>query len=259
MADSVGGVTGDFDGRDRLVATLRAAGCVFAEDEARLLREAAPDAAGLAEFVARRCAGEPLEHVVGWAAFDGLRLVVVPGTFVPRPRTEFLARTAAALTPPGGRVLDLCCGVGAVAAAVARRVPDARIAAADVSPEAVACARRNLPGALVLVADVATALPADLAGPADVVVANVPYVPTADLDTIPTGEPASTLDGGPDGLAVARQVLARAREVLVPGGYVLIEAARHQLGAASAAYVEYGFSARVESDGDGWAHIVVGR
>jgi release factor glutamine methyltransferase len=113
-----------------VVAKLRAAGCVFAEDEARLLMSAAATPAELSAMVDRRAAGEPLEHVIGWAEFCGLRIAVDPGVFVPRRRTEFLVRQAIGLArqagPPtshDGRaplvVVDLCCGSGAVGAALA--------------------------------------------------------------------------------------------------------------------------------------------
>src|SRR5262245_19114481 len=107
------------DARSVVVARLRAAGCVFAEDEARMLISAARTPAGLADMVNRRAAGQPLEHVLGWAEFCGLRIAVDPGVFIPRRRTEFLVRRAAALAlraagPDHGRarpiaVVDLCC------------------------------------------------------------------------------------------------------------------------------------------------------
>src|SRR3954462_3557379 len=103
---------------DVVVARLRAAGCVFAEDEARLLLAgAAPDA--LDALVARRVAGEPLEPLLGWAEFCGLRVAVAPGVFVPRRRTEALVEEAVALFRPGAVVVDLCCGSGALGLAVA--------------------------------------------------------------------------------------------------------------------------------------------
>src|SRR3954454_10326349 len=95
-----------------IVSTLRAAGCVFAEDEARLLAEAARDPVELADMVARRAAGVPLEHVLGWASLCGLRVAVDPGVFVPRRRTELLASQAIELAPRGAVVVDLCCGSG---------------------------------------------------------------------------------------------------------------------------------------------------
>src|ERR1022692_2349013 len=112
-----------------VVARLRAAGCVFAEDEARLLIAAARTPADLAGLVDRRVAGLPLEHVLGWAEFCGLRIAVDAGVFVPRRRTEFLVGQAAALVSPAAPsgqaparpravVVDLCCGSGAVGAAL---------------------------------------------------------------------------------------------------------------------------------------------
>ena len=93
-----------------VVATLRAAGCVFAEDEARLLVDAARSPAELTALLERRVAGEPLEHLLGWAEFCGLRIAVAPGVFVPRRRTELLVRLAAPLLQRGDVVVELCCG-----------------------------------------------------------------------------------------------------------------------------------------------------
>ena len=124
-----------------LVARLRDAGCVFAEEEAALLTEAAVDPADRADpahparpvdpgtlegLVRRRVAGEPLEQVVGWASFAGVRVAVAPGVFVPRRRTELMVAVAAGLDGPGraeGRpvVLDLCCGTGALGVALLAR------------------------------------------------------------------------------------------------------------------------------------------
>jgi release factor glutamine methyltransferase len=108
-----------------VIIRLRAAGCVFAEDEARLLISAARTPAELDAMVARRTAGLPLEQVLGWAEFCGLRIAVAPGVFVPRRRTEFLVRQAAELARPGAVIVDLCCGAGAIGAALAAAVPRA--------------------------------------------------------------------------------------------------------------------------------------
>src|SRR5690606_12038417 len=120
----------------RIIERLRAAGCVFAEDEARLLTGAAADPAELDAMVDRPVAGEPLEHVLGWAEFCGLRIAVTAGVFVPRQRTEFLvrqaarmARRAAATHPP--TVVDLCCGAGAIGVAVAAAVGQVELHATD--------------------------------------------------------------------------------------------------------------------------------
>ncbi|MFE2633067.1 methyltransferase, partial [Streptomyces sp. NPDC059374] len=129
---------------DAVVSALRAAGCVFAEDEARLLRSAAGGPGELNALVDRRVSGLPLELVVGWAEFAGLRITVTPGVFVPRRRTEFLVRQALAHVPGARVVVDLCCGTGAVGAALAAALHGAELHAADIDPVAVRCARRNV-------------------------------------------------------------------------------------------------------------------
>jgi release factor glutamine methyltransferase len=246
-----------------VVDLLRAAGCVFAEDEAALLLAAAADAGELTALVARRVAGEPLEQLLGWAAFDGLRIALAPGVFVPRVRTEFLAEHAAAAARPGSVVLDLCCGSGALGAAVAARVPGIELHAADLDPAAVACARRNLPGAAVHVGDLFDALPTTLRGRVDVLVANVPYVPTAALALLPPEardhEPRLALDGGDDGLAVARRVLASAPSWLADGGVVLFETSEEQVPAAVSAVAAAGFAPGVSADEERGATVVSGR
>ena len=199
------------------VERLRAAGSVFPEDEARLL-------AGDEALIARRLAGERLEHVLGWCEFAGLRIAVDPGVFIPRPQTEELALAAAAAAP---RVaLDLFAGSGAIACVVKARNPDARVVAAELDPAALACARRNADefGVEVVAADVDAGVPPELTGVVDVLTANVPYVPTAELEYVPhDGEPDAALDGGPDGLRWLRAVTAVAPRWLRPGGRLLLE------------------------------------
>jgi release factor glutamine methyltransferase len=169
-----------------VVARLRAAGCVFSEDEARLLVSAARTPAELTAMVDRRAAGAPLEHVLGWAEFCGCRIVVAPGVFVPRRRTAFLVEQVTALVRSIDRaidqaiVVDLCCGSGAVAAAVGAAVEALELHAVDIDPAAVRCARRNLAtlGGTAYEGDLDQPLPATLRGRVDVLVANAPYVPT---------------------------------------------------------------------------------
>lgn len=139
--------------RSVIVSRLRAAGCVFAEEEARLLISAARTRDDLAIMVDRRAAGLPLEHVLGWAEFCGLRIVVDPGVFVSRRRTEFLVRQAAALArqavSPASQVLagsrvvvvDLCCGSGAVGVALVAALDGVELYAVDIDPAAVRWAR----------------------------------------------------------------------------------------------------------------------
>ncbi|MFD3326343.1 putative protein N(5)-glutamine methyltransferase [Streptomyces sp. NPDC058701] len=234
-----------------LVDRLRAAGCVFAEEEAGLLVSAARDDGHLAGMVARRVAGEPLEHVVGWAEFCGLRVEVGTGAFVPRRRTEFLVREAVALARPGAVVLDLCCGVGALGAAVAARVPGGvELHAADIDPVAVAYARRNVApyGGTVWEGDLYGPLPAALRGRVDLLVVNAPYVPTGEVALMPAEardhEPLVSLDGGADGLDVHRRVAAGAPPWLAPGGHLLIETSARQSRRTAAALSSAGLEVR---------------
>ncbi|RZT84131.1 putative protein-(glutamine-N5) methyltransferase [Pseudonocardia sediminis] len=378
-----------------VVARLRAAGCVFAEDEAALLLEAAADEAALDSLVARRVEGLPLEHLLGWAEFGGLRIDVAPGVFVPRRRTEALVHEAVALLgsptasppslppampdrsgpavrvgTPGPRmpiVVDLCCGAGAIGAAVASTlrslhtgssstpgpstpgpstpgpstpgpstpgpatpgpavpgaavpgaavpelagpepavpgaavpelavpelaapgsvgpesaVPGAAVSgwagpesagpggvpielhAAEIDPAAVACARRNLAPfrGHVYEGDLDAPLPAELRGRVSVLVANVPYVPTDAIATMPPEardhEPRVALDGGADGLDVARRVAAAAPGWLAPGGSLLIETGREQSAVLAGVFTAHGLRARVVEDDDLGSTVVIG-
>ncbi|MFW6719369.1 putative protein N(5)-glutamine methyltransferase [Streptomyces sp. MAR4 CNY-716] len=252
---------------ETLVARLRAAGCVFAEDEARLLEAAAPTPAELDALVARRVAGWPLEQVLGRAEFCGLEIAVEPGVFVPRRRSEFLVRRAARAAGAAARpvVLDLCCGSGAVGAAVAAAVPGAELHAADVDPAAVRCARRNVgpAGGTVHEGDLYAPLPARLRGRVDVLVANAPYVPTAEVPLLPAEardhEPLTALDGGADGLDVQRRVIAEAPRWLAPGGLLLVETSERQAPRTRAAIAAAGLAASTETCADLAATVVTGR
>jgi release factor glutamine methyltransferase len=251
------------------VARLRAAGCVFAEDEAELLLDAASSPDELDTLVDHRVAGLPLEHVLGWARFCGLRIAVDPGVFVPRPRTEFLVQQAAGLARPGSVVVDLCCGSGALGAALAERLgaPErpVELHAADIDQAAVRCARRNLArfGGVVYQGDLFDALPGSLRGRIDVLLANVPYVPTEDVPFLPAEardhEALVALDGGVDGLRVLRRVSAQARNWLAPGGALICETSEHQQDAALAAFAMGGLTAHLATSEEYWATVVIGR
>ena len=246
-----------------MAARLRAAGCVYAEDEAGLLIDAATTPAELAALVDRRAAGQPLEHVLGWAEFCGLRIAVDPGVFVPRRRTEFLVGQAASLGRPDAVVVDLCCGSGALGAALAALVDRAEVHAADVDPAAVRCARRNLAGAggRVYQGDLYQPLPAALRGRVDILLANVPYVPTTEVGLLPPEardfEARLALDGGPDGLDVLRPVTAGARAWLAPGGHLLSEISERQVAAATEAVTRAGLTARIARSPEQGATVLV--
>lgn len=245
-----------------LVARLRAAGVVFAEDEAALLERAATGAA-LDALVARRVAGEPLEPLLGWAAFDGLRVPVDPHVFVPRVRTEVLAREAASRAAAGSLVVDLCCGTGAVGLAVATRVPGVVLHASDLDPAAVANARRTIDGVgEVHEGDLFAALPASLRGRIDVLAVNAPYVPSDRIADMPREardwEPHIALDGGEGGLAFHRRIAAEAGDWLAPGGAVLIETSRTQAAWTALLLEGAGFSASVVTDDDVDGTVAIG-
>jgi release factor glutamine methyltransferase len=252
-----------------IVARLRTAGCVFAEDEAGLLVEAAGTPTELTEMVDRRVAGHPLEQVLGWAEFAGLRILLEPGVFVPRRRTELLVREAsvvAAAAAPGALVVDLCCGSGAIGAALLATGDRIELHAVDVDPAAVRCARRNIAaagGGQVYAGDLYAPLPTTLRGRVDVVVANVPYVPSEAIDTLPPEarehEPPLALDGGPDGLGVLRRVTARAGEWLAPGGHLFVETSSGQVDRAVDAFERGGLVTRVARSAELGATVVSGR
>ncbi|WP_326595247.1 putative protein N(5)-glutamine methyltransferase [Streptomyces brevispora] len=246
-----------------LVTTLRTAGCVFAEDEAELITATAADPAALVAMVERRVAGLPLEHVLGWAEFSGLRIAVDAGVFVPRRRTEFLVRQAVEVAPSPAVVVDLCCGTGALGAALAAALEGVELHASDVEPAAVRCARRNL-GELgrVYEGDLFAPLPDSLRGRVDVLLANVPYVPTGDVALLPAEarvhEPLVALDGGGDGLDVMRRVAAEAPHWLTPGGSLLVETSERQAARAVETVGGSGLTPRVVFSDELYATVVIG-
>jgi release factor glutamine methyltransferase len=271
-----------------IVARLRAAGCVFAEDEARLLVSAARTPAELADMVDRRAGGLPLEHVLGWAEFCGLRIAVDLGVFVPRRRTEFLVQEAATLARPAAHpadqaasptgqalaqprvvVVDLCCGSGALGAALAARAAaegraPVELHAVDIDPAAVRCARRNLAaaGGEVYEGDLYAPLPATLRGRVDILLANVPYVPTGEVALLPPEarlyEARVALDGGPDGLDVLRRVTAEAPRWLAPGGHLLFETSERQASLAVETVARDGLIPRLAHSDELDATVVIG-
>ncbi|GIH06467.1 hypothetical protein Rhe02_45340 [Rhizocola hellebori] len=342
------------------MARLRAAGCVFAEEEADLLLAEARPAEELAAMVRQRESGLPLEQILGWAEFCGLRIAVEPGVFVPRKRTEFLVHQAIALAPAGAVVVDLCCGTGALAAAVAAALRDSgraadgpaalhgpaaqgaalrgsatdgraalrgsaaegaalrgpaaegsalrgpaaegaalrgpaaegaalrgsaaegaalrgpaaegsalrglaagggvEVFAADVDPAAVRCARRNVPGP-VYRGDLYEALPLELKGRIDVLIANAPYVPSGEVGLMPPEarvyEPPVALDGGADGLDVLRRVIAGAPDWLAADGHLLVESSERQAPQLVEAALRHGLRAQITTAEDLGATAVV--
>jgi release factor glutamine methyltransferase len=237
---------------------------VFAEDEADLLLSTARTPAELAAMVDQRIAGLPLEHVLGWAEFRGLRIEVDPEVFVPRRRTEFLVEQAVDLASPGAIVVDLCCGSGALGVALSAAVDFIELYAADVEPAAVRCARRNVvaAGGQVFEGDLFDPLPDALQGRIKILLSNVPYVPTEDVRLLPPEarihEPRVTLDGGSDGLEVLRRVTAEAPLWLAPGGHLLVETSERQAPLAVEIFTRDGLTPRVATSEELNATVVIG-
>lgn len=296
-----------------LVAALRHAGCVYAEEEAAILLEAGESADEVAAMLARRVQGQPLEHVVGWAQFCGMRIQVGPGVFVPRRRSEFLVERALAVlsarelpatsvpqqSPAAGSrtqrksshqpvILDLCCGSGAVGAALAHALElqgsaggaenaenpgsvrsavgaGCDLHASDIDPAAVACAAANL--AVVhgkaYCGDLFAALPESLRGRIDLIVANAPYVPSGAIAFLPAEarlyEPDTALNGGSDGLEVHRRIAAEAPRWLRPGGTLLLESSARQARESQRILSTHGFEVCCQRRQESDATVVTGQ
>jgi len=276
--------------RQDIADRLRAAGCVFAEDEAALLAASAHSAEALERSIQCRMAGQPLEHILGFVIFCGFKIAVGSGVFVPRQRTEFLVQLAVKFAdaadtarrlvgvdvtsrdhlgqgvntqPHGPKVVDLCCGCGGVGAVIAQLCP-VELYATDIAQAAVECALVNIgpPLGQVLRGDLFEALPLRLRGQVDVLVANAPYVPTEAIASMPAEarlfEPALALDGGGDGLDVHRRIIRRAPEWLANGGVLLIETSIGQAAVASDLMTRAGLHPEILSSDEFFATVVVG-
>ena len=221
--------------------------------------------------VQRRAAGEPLQYVTGEVAFRHLVVKVRPGVLIPRPETEVLVGEALGelkdISAP--LVADPCTGTGVVALSIAQERPDARVWATDISLEAVESARENaerlrLSGRVsVFKGDLLGSLPAELTGRLNAVVANPPYVPSADVPGLPAEiagfEPHVALDGGPDGLDVFRRLLAEARTWLAPGGFLAVELDERRVQVAAEEALEWYEDLRVVRDLAGRDRVLVAR
>jgi len=179
--------------------------------------------------VSERSRRVPLQHLIGTVGFGPVLLHVGPGVFIPRPETESMLEWAAAQSLPAQPVIvDACTGSGALAVALSRRWPDARVIGIDDSQTALDYARRNAEGTGVelVCADIATdGLLSELDGRVDLLVSNPPYVPDdAVLEPeVSQHDPSHAVFGGPDGMAVIPAVAARAARWLRPGGLFAVE------------------------------------
>jgi release factor glutamine methyltransferase len=243
------------------------AGCVFAEDEADVLLTSAGTPDDLERMVLRRLNGVPLEQIVGWAEFAGLRIAVEPGVFVPRRRTELVLHHALRLAPPQPVIVELCCGSAALSLALASARDHVELYVTDIDPAAIRCARCNLTRlpapAGVLQGDLYEPLPTQLAGRVDLLLANPPYVPTDAIAFMPPEarlyEPRAALDGGRDGLDLQRRIAVGARRWLAPNGRLLVETSRNQAVDSVALFESAGLAAEVVTSDELEATVVIGR
>jgi len=225
--------------------------------------------------VKRRAAGEPLQYVTGEVAFRHIIVKVSPGVLIPRPETEVLVDAGlpvidAAIARRGeALVADICTGSGCIALAIAQERPLARVAASDISPVAIGVAARNAESlglserVTLFEGDLLAALPEELRGTLDLVIANPPYVPSADVPELPAEvagfEPHLALDGGPDGLAFYRRLLSDAREWLRPGGMLAVELDERRVQQAVAEGLQWYEDVRLVADLAGRDRIATAR
>lgn len=222
------------DARSEARRLLAAAGKL---SQARMItalneRQPADEAARFAALVDRRAAREPLSHILGNVGFWTLELEVTPDVLTPRPDTETLVEAALDAAPDRAaplRILDIGTGSGAIVLALLSELPDATGLATDISPAALAVARRNAArnGLAGRIAFLETSWADGVDGPFDLVVSNPPYIASAVIETlereVKDHEPRLALDGGPDGLGPYPHLLAEARRLLGAGGTAVFE------------------------------------
>lgn len=221
------------------------------------------------EYVRQRLRRVPVQYITGVAAFRDLELAVTPAVLIPRPETEVLVDVALQLLPAGGRILDLCCGSGAIALSLAQEIAAAEVVAADVSPAALEVAKANGQrcGLAGRVEWHCGDLFAPLCGvaPFDLVAANPPYVRRSDwaqlAPEVRDCEPRLALDGGADGLAYYRRIAQEAADFIRPGGHLLLEVGDGQSAAVAAllARSERLAEVQIRPDLNQIPRIVVGR
>ena len=260
---------------------LAGAGVASPDAEARwLVEECAADVdepvtqraiARFDELLARREAGEPLQYVLGHWSFRALDLLVDRRVLIPRPETEVVTGHAIdeARRVSASIAVDLGCGSGAIALALAADVPALEVWATDRSADALAVTRANIAGlgrqgarVRAVEGDWFDALPGELRGRVGVIVSNPPYVGDGEALPAEVGEwePSSALRAGPDGLDDLRRIVAGAPSWLARPGSLVVECAPHQTDAVASLATEAGFGeALVRHDLTGRPRCVIAR
>lgn len=213
-------------------------------------------------WIERRAAGEPAHHLTGSCRFWGRDILVTPEVLIPRPETELVVQTALELPLSAtARVLDVGAGSGCIAVSLAAERPQWRVCATDRSPAALSVARRNIERHGVEVELILGDLASATAPPWDLVVANLPYIPSADLGRLPEEvrrDPSSALDGGDDGLDLVRTLLADLPRLLRVCGGVVLEIGESQADAVTTVAAGAGLAvARRVRDAGGCERVVV--
>lgn len=223
-------------------------------------------------YVARRCTGEPLPYIVGWADFRDMQLIVKPGAFIPRATTEFLAEQAIRRIKRKARpvALDVACGIGPVALATAREVPKAEVHATDLAREAIALGRKNatalkLKNITFHCGDLFGALPARLRGAVDVIAAHPPYVARHEIADLPAElrdfEPQLSLTDSKDGLWLAKRVIDEGYdEWLAPGGWLVMEIGSYLARTVKSMFTRAGYHDVTSTIGEmKYTRVIVGK
>jgi release factor glutamine methyltransferase len=193
----------------------------------------------LDELLERRLRGEPLAYIIGEWDFYGLTLEVNPDVLIPRQDTETVVERALVLLDgvAAPKILDLCCGSGAIGIALLKNIPDATCVFADISPAALRVCRKNvanhelLTRSMPLELDALEPAPTELSG-FDIIVCNPPYISSDEMNALPVDvagfEPHDALYGGYDGLSFYRAISTGFKSSLKPGGVLLYECGAYQ-------------------------------
>ncbi|MBQ6464788.1 MAG: peptide chain release factor N(5)-glutamine methyltransferase [Oscillospiraceae bacterium] len=223
------------------------------------------------DFTARRIAGEPVAYITGAWEFYGLPMKVTPDVLIPRMDTELLVDTAKELLhgyKMDARILDLCCGSGCITCAVGHELPATRLVAVDISASALEVCRHNISmnrlsnRAITVQAD-ATASPPMSIGRFDMIIANPPYIPSAEIMTLDASvrdyEPIWALDGGKNGLKFYKAIIKYWKSLLPDGGFLLFEVGEGQAAPVKEMLLSGGFrSADSRHDTQGVERVVIG-
>ena len=225
-----------------------------------------------AGYVERRLKGEPVAYITGTWEFYGLPMVITPDVLIPRMDTEVLIDAVKDMLigrKMDARVLDLCCGSGCIACAVAKELPATRLVAVDISAKALQICRENVAlnrlnsRVLCMQADALASPPLGI-GKFDVIVSNPPYVPSDEIMTLDASvrdyEPLWALDGGPDGLKFYKGIIKHWKSVLKPGGLLFLEVGEGEAEPVKEMLLSGGFAeAELRQDSAGTDRVVIGR